>query len=63
MERYNTEANTWKRVADMNARRSGAGVGVVDNVLYAIGGHDGPLVRKSCEKYNVETDSWSTIAG
>lgn len=47
----------------MNARRSGAGVGVVDNVLYAIGGHDGPLVRKSCEKYNVETDSWSTIAG
>lgn len=46
----------------MNARRSGAGVGVVDNILFAIGGHDGPLVRKSCEKYSAETDSWSPIA-
>lgn len=46
----------------MNARRSGAGVGVVDNILFAIGGHDGPLVRKSCEKYNAETDMWSPIA-
>lgn len=47
----------------MNSRRSGAGVGVVDNTLYAIGGHDGPLVRKSCEKYCVETDTWSPVAG
>lgn len=38
------------------------GVGVVDNILFAIGGHDGPLVRKSCEKYNAETDSWNSIA-
>lgn len=63
VERYSTEMNTWTKVAEMNARRSGAGVGVVDNVLYAIGGHDGPLVRKSCEKYNVETDTWTMIAG
>lgn len=63
VERYNAETNTWTKIADMNARRSGAGVGVVDDVLYAIGGHDGPLVRKSCEKYSVETDSWSPVAG
>lgn len=63
VERYNVEMNTWTKVAEMNARRSGAGVGVVDNVLFAIGGHDGPLVRKSCEKYNVETDTWTMIAG
>lgn len=31
----------------MTARRSGAGVGVLDNILYAVGGHDGPLVRES----------------
>lgn len=47
----------------MIARRSGAGVGVLENVLYAVGGHDGPLVRKSCEKYNSDTDTWTSIAG
>lgn len=46
----------------MTERRSGAGVGVVDNVLFAIGGHDGPLVRKSCEKYDADTDTWTPIA-
>lgn len=63
VERYNTEANTWTRISDMIARRSGAGVGVLENVLYAVGGHDGPLVRKSCEKYNSDTDTWAAIAG
>lgn len=63
MERYDPDKNSWTRIADMISRRSGAGVGVLDNVLYAVGGHDGPLVRKSCEKYNAETDTWSTISG
>lgn len=38
-----------------------SGVGVVDGLLYAVGGHDGPLVRKSVEVYNPETDSWSQV--
>lgn len=63
VERYNPDTNTWTKISDMNSRRSGAGVGVVDNTLFAVGGHDGPLVRKSCEKYCVETDTWSPIAG
>lgn len=40
VERYNVESNTWTRIADMNARRSGSGVGVVDNILFAIGKND-----------------------
>jgi len=36
----------------MTTRRSGAGVGVVDGLLYAVGGHDGPTVRKSAEVFN-----------
>lgn len=63
VERYNPEKNSWTRIADMISRRSGAGVGVLENVLYAVGGHDGPLVRKSCEKYSSDTDTWSAIAG
>lgn len=38
------------------------GVGVVDGVLYAVGGHDGPLVRNSVEMYNPETNTWSQLA-
>ena len=46
----------------MTARRSGAGIGVIDNKMYAVGGHDGPIVRKSVEVYNPETDEWSSVS-
>jgi len=38
------------------------GVGVVDGVLYAVGGHDGPLVRNSVEMYHPDTNSWTQLA-
>jgi hypothetical protein len=38
------------------------GVGVLDGTLYAVGGHDGPLVRKSVESYNPDTKSWIPVA-
>lgn len=31
-------------------------------LLYAVGGHDGPLVRKSCEVYDPATNSWRQVA-
>lgn len=34
----------------------------MDGLLYAVGGHDGPLVRKSVEMYNPETNNWSQVA-
>lgn len=46
----------------MSARRSGAGVGVLDGILYAVGGHDGPLVRKSVEAFNPDTNQWSPVS-
>lgn len=44
VERYEVQSDTWTQFTEMTARRSGAGVGVLDNILYAVGGHDGPLV-------------------
>lgn len=38
------------------------GVGVLDSMLFVVGGHDGPLVRKSVEVFNPETNSWAIIA-
>lgn len=41
---------------------SSSGVGVLKGLLYAVGGHDGPLVRKSCEVYDPTTNSWRQVA-
>ena len=38
------------------------GVAVLDGVLYAVGGHDGPLVRRSVEMYNPEKNEWTPLA-
>lgn len=41
---------------------SSSGVGVLKGLLYAVGGHDGPLVRKSCEVYDPASNSWRQVA-
>ena len=62
VECYDAEGDAWCAVSDMAFRRSGAGVGVVGGCLYAIGGHDGPLVRRSVEKYDPLAKSWTPVA-
>ena len=39
-----------------------SGVGAAEGLLYAVGGHDGPLVRKSVEVYNPELNIWTQVA-
>ncbi|XP_042685661.1 kelch-like protein 2 isoform X3 [Centrocercus urophasianus] len=62
VECYDANTNEWSYVAEMSTRRSGAGVGVLNNLLYAVGGHDGPLVRKSVEVFNPVTCTWKQVA-
>lgn len=38
-----------------------SGVGVLGGQLYAAGGHDGPLVRKSVEVFDPQTNSWRLV--
>lgn len=42
--------------------RSGAGIGVLDGVMYAVGGDDGLEVHKSVEAYRPSTGVWTLIA-
>lgn len=35
---------------------------MLNNLLYAVGGHDGPLVRKSVEVYDPTTNTWRQVA-
>lgn len=36
-------------------------MGVLGGQLYAAGGHDGPLVRKSVEVYDPQTNTWRLV--
>jgi len=45
----------------MCERRSAVGVGVVDDVVYAVGGTDGFKVHKSVEAYSLSTGVWTSI--
>jgi len=42
--------------------RKGAGVGVLDGVLYAVGGHDGLKCLSSVETYRPNIGVWTSIA-
>ena len=35
---------------------------VMDNLLYAIGGHDGPDIRRSVERYDSNVEKWCRVA-
>ena len=41
VECYNPDRDVWSEVASLNQARSGAGVAVVNNRIYIIGGHGG----------------------
>eukprot|EP00102_Acyrthosiphon_pisum_P027755 XP_016664965.1 PREDICTED: influenza virus NS1A-binding protein homolog isoform X1 [Acyrthosiphon pisum] len=44
-EYYDPSVDTWTSVAPMSARHHGIGVGVLDGVMYAIGGYDGKYLK------------------
>lgn len=50
MERYDPQSNEWHMVAPMSKRRCGVGVAVLNELLYAVGGHDGQSYLNSIER-------------
>lgn len=51
VERFDPQTNDWKMVAPMSKRRCGVGVAVLNDLLYAVGGHDGQSYLNSIERY------------
>ena len=49
-------------MAKMSTQRSTAGVAVLNNELYAVGGRDGSSCLRSVERYDPHTNKWSTVA-
>lgn len=54
VERYDPQTNEWRMVASMSKRRCGVGVSVLDDLLYAVGGHDGSSYLNSVERWSLE---------
>ena len=48
--RYDPKSNRWTTIANMNARRLGVAVSVLNNQLYVVGGSDGTTPLNSVER-------------
>ncbi|XP_078279966.1 kelch-like ECH-associated protein 1A [Rhinoraja longicauda] len=59
---FNPLTNRWATRAPMSVARNRVGVGVIDGIIYAVGGSCGPLHHRSAERYDPETDQWTAIA-
>jgi hypothetical protein len=63
VEAYDTSTNTWTTKAPMPTARMGLAVGVVNNILYAVGGYQtSPVLRHldTVQAYDPATNTWTT---
>jgi hypothetical protein len=61
MEEYDPTTNTWTTKTPMPTARSGLGVGVLNEKIYAIGGWElYSVVSNKVEEYNPVTEIWTT---
>src|SRR5712692_4872197 len=69
LQRYDPVLDAWTTLASMNTARAGAAAAVIDDGIYVIGGRQstggpcsgGPYLT-TVEKYDVDTNTWSTVA-
>uniref|UniRef100_T1J1M7 Kelch-like protein diablo n=1 Tax=Strigamia maritima TaxID=126957 RepID=T1J1M7_STRMM len=52
---------TWRRCSPMSIARNRVGVGVIDGMLYAVGGSAGTEHHNSVEKYDPDDDKWLSV--
>lgn len=51
VECFDPHRNKWTFCASMSKRRGGAGVGVINNYLFALGGHDAPILNPGVSRF------------
>ncbi|XP_074836116.1 kelch-like ECH-associated protein 1 isoform X1 [Carettochelys insculpta] len=59
---YNPMTNQWSPCAPMSVPRNRIGVGVIDGLIYAVGGSHGCIHHSSVERYEPERDEWQLVA-
>lgn len=61
VECYIPGEDRWIPIAGMTVNRHGAGIGVLDGVMYAIGGKNGTVILNSVEVYRPSSGIWTPI--
>ncbi|XP_050060154.1 ring canal kelch homolog [Aphis gossypii] len=61
VEVFSLDTQKWQMVTSMPSKKSDFGVGVLNNLLYAVGGYSGGYL-KSVDCYDPIKDSWAPIA-
>ncbi|OXA37050.1 Ring canal kelch [Folsomia candida] len=63
-ELFDPVRGDWQTISSLSTRRSSVGVGVLNGMVYAVGGYDGASRQclSSVERYDAELDSWTTVA-
>ncbi len=56
LEAYNPATNTWTQKADLLGERRAAQAGVVNGIIYNIGGN---MTERNCEAYDPVTNTWT----
>ncbi|KAJ1172537.1 hypothetical protein NDU88_004382 [Pleurodeles waltl] len=59
---YNPMNNQWSPCSPMSVPRNRIGVGVIDGMIYAVGGSHGCIHHNSVERYDPEKDEWQLVA-
>lgn len=57
-ETYDPNTNLWTEISPMIQCRCGVGLTVLDDFIYAVGGHDGRKHLNSVERYDVHKKQW-----
>lgn len=60
MERYDPQIDEWVVLNNMSTGREGAGLVVVHDKFYCIGGYDGEFLLNTVEKYDTLSATWSS---
>lgn len=61
MECYHPENNAWTDMPSMKVSRSGAGVAVLNQYIYVVGGFDGSRQLSSVERFDTDRQTWETV--
>lgn len=62
VEQYDPSSDTWTTTTSMIEHRSSVGVGVLDGLLYAVGGYNGQTTVNTVERYHPRTEEWTMIS-
>lgn len=62
VQAYDPHKDQWQELTAMQVKRRGAGVSLMNGILYVCGGSNGLEALRSVECYNPRSDTWLSVA-